>query len=144
MPVQPTPVRQAAPQPTQWQTPSNASLAAGVMPQPLPAKVRGVSADAPAVKKFMMPSPEALGVTVTDSPGAAKSPVDWMLIQSRMERLGVLQYKKNALSTGGVRVMMMLPTSNPALGQPVEAQAETESAAIVMALDAAEEWARKR
>jgi hypothetical protein len=119
-------------------------LAAGVAPQPLPAKVRGVSADAPAVKKFMLPSPEALGVTFAAPPPPVQAQVDWSLIQSRMERLGVLQYKKSALPSGGVRVVMLLPTTNPALGQPVEAQAETEAAAIGMALDAAEEWARKR
>jgi hypothetical protein len=144
MPGQSLPVRQAAPQPTQWQAPSNASLAAGVAPQPLPAKVRGVSADGPTVKKFLMPSPEALGVNVSAPPLVVIAAIDWTLIQSRMERLGVLQYKKSALTNGGVRVTMLLPTSNPALGQPVEAQAETEGAAIAMALDAAEEWARKR
>jgi hypothetical protein len=113
------------------------------MVQPLPPVARGVSAEAPAVKKFLMPSPSALGINAVDAPLAAKAPVDWALIQSRMERLGVLQYKKTAIANG-VRVTMLLPTSNPALGQPVEAQAETEAAAIVMALDAADEWSRKR
>lgn len=93
--------------------------------------------------KFALPSPEALGVRMSASPAPATVQVDWKQIQSRMERLGVLRYKKNALSQG-VAVSMLLPTSDPAIGQPVEAQAETEAAAILLALDAAEAWARKR
>ena len=138
-------MRQAAPQPPQWRAVPPAYLASGVNPQPLAAKARGVSADVPAVRQFLLPSPEALGVTVTASlPPAAKAQVDWNQIQSRMERLGVLRYKKSPLATGGVCVAMLLPTSDPAIGQPVEAQAETEAAAIILALDAAEAWARKR
>jgi len=140
-----------APQPTQWQAPASpAYLASGVprqslgTKQPLPAKARGVSADPPA--KFVLPSPEALGVTANLnlrlSP-APNTPVDWNQIQARMERLGVLRYEKDRQQEG-VRVMMLLPTSDPTRGQPVQAQAETEAAAIVMALDAAEAWMQKR
>jgi hypothetical protein len=143
MPV--APMRQATQQPPQWQAPSPAYLASGASAQPLPAKARGVMADLPAVRKFLLPSPESLGVSVSASPPpAAKVQVDWKQIQSRMERLGVLRYKKNALPNGGVGVSMLLQTSDPALGQPVEAQADTEAAAIILALDAAEAWARKR
>ena len=144
MPSQPVaPMRQATQQP-QWQgAQPTAYLASGVSPQPLPAKVRGVSAETPAMPKFALPSPESLGVRVSASPAPATVQVDWKQIQSRMERLGVLRYQKNALSQG-VAVSMLLPTSDPAIGQPVEAQAETEAAAILLALDAAEAWARKR
>jgi hypothetical protein len=135
-----------APQPTQWQAPpSPAYLASGLNPRPLPAKARGVSADPPA--KFVLPSPEALGVTVNLNPrpsAAPNTPVDWNQIQARMERLGVLRYEKDRQQVGGVRVTMLLPTSDPTRGQPVEAQAETEAVAIVMALDAAEAWMQKR
>ena len=139
------PLRQAVPQPVQWQAAPTALLASGVSAQPLPAKTRGVSADAPAMPKFSLPSPEALGVSVSASPPRAVTvQVDWKQIQSRMQRLGVLQYKKNSLANGGVGVTMLLPTSDPAIGQPVSAQAETEADAIILALDAAEAWARKR
>ena len=141
-----------APQPTQWQAPpAPAYLASGVprqslgTRQPLPAKARGVSADPPP--KFMLPSPEALGVTANlnlRQSAAPNTPVDWNQIQARMERLGVLRYEKDRQQLGGVRVMLLLPTSDPTRGQPVEAQAETEAVAIVMALDAAEAWMQKR
>jgi hypothetical protein len=136
---------QFQPQP-QWQgAPPTAYLASGVQPQLPPAKARGVAPETPAIRKFDMPSPEALGITVTASaPQPASTQVDWKQIQSRMERLGVLRYKKIALANGAVGVSMLLPTSDPAMGQPVEAQAQTEAAAILLALDAAEAWARKR
>jgi hypothetical protein len=140
MPPQP---QAMAPQSTQWQAP--AYLASRVNPPQLPAKVRGVSADLPA--KFVLPSPEALGVTANlnlPQPAAATTRVDWNQIQSRMEQLKVLRYEKDCVPAGGVRVSMLLPTSDPMRGQPVEARAETEAAAIVMALDAAEAWMRKR
>lgn len=139
------PMRQQAAQaqPTPWKSaPPLAHQAAGVQTQPVPVRTRGVSAEAPA--KFVLPSPQALGVTVSLHSPAVKAPIDWNLIQSRLERLGVLRYEKNILSADGVRVVLLLPTSDPAQGQPVTAHAATEAAAIVMALDAAEAWARKR
>jgi hypothetical protein len=130
-------------QPTKWKAP--AQLASGVnLPGP-PAKVRGVSADVPP--KFVLPSPEALGVSVNlnlPPADAPKARVDWNQIQSRLERLGVLRYEKERIPAGGVRISMLLPTGDPTRGQPVEARAQTEAAAIVMALDAAEAWMRKR
>jgi hypothetical protein len=139
------------PQPTQWQAsptrmPSPAFLASGANPRPVPATVRGVSADPPRVSKFVLPSPEALGVRTSLKTPATAAPtlqVDWNQIQARMERLRVLRYEKDR-QAGGVRVMLLLPTSNPERGQPVTAQAETEAAAIVMALEAAEAWMQKR
>ena len=118
------------PQPAQWQTPK---------------KTRAVSAD--PIARFVLPSPETLGVTVRLNPPqpiSTQASVDWNQIQSRMERLRVLRYEKDRLPAGGVRVRMLLPTSDPAQGQPVEAHAETEAAAVVMALNAAETWAQKR
>jgi hypothetical protein len=144
MPVYQAPPQAYAQQPTQWQMPSPANLASGVAPQPLPAKARGVSAEAPT--KFVLPSPEVLGVTANlnlPKQAAPTTQIDWNQIQARMDRLRVLRYQKDSLP-GGVRVQMLLPTSDPTRGQPVEAQAETEAAAIVMALNAAEAWAQKR
>ena len=118
-----TVVVQPAPLPTVWQ------------PAELPAKVRGVSAD-PVPTKFVLPSPEALGVATTVSvPQAA--PVDWRQIQARMERLGVLRYQKIPVPKGGCQVTLLLPTVDPARSQPVEAQGETEAAAVLLALQTA-------
>ena len=137
------------PQPTQWQPmrmPSPANLAAGVSPQPVPAIVRGVSADPRPAAKFVLPSPEALGVSTSLSvpqPAVPKLQVDWNQIQARMERLRVLRYEKDR-QPAGVRVTLLLPTNDPTRGQPVTAHAETEAAAVAMALDAAEAWTQKR
>lgn len=128
--VQPQPY---APQPTPWQ-----------QARPPASKARGVSAEVSA--KFVLPSPEALGVSPpvpASQLAAVTAPVDWNQIQARMEQLRVLKFEKERLS-GGVRVVLVLPTSDPKLGQPVSAQAVTEAAAIVLALDAAEAWMRTR
>lgn len=145
------------PQPTQWQTPpqgkpympSPAGLASGATP-PRPLIVRGVSQDpapAPTVKKFVMPSPEELGVATTMSltrQPAASAPIDWNALHARMERLGVLKYEKAPIPAGGVRVVLLLPTSDPTLAQPVEAVAESEASALVAALQRGEAWMRQR
>ena len=102
---------------------------------------------AETVSKFFVPSPESLGVSANLNLQATPAPtrqVDWNQIQARMERLKVLRYEKDRPQAGVVRVKMLLPTSDPTRGQPVEAQAETEAAAILMALDAAEAWQRKQ
>ena len=52
------PPQARAPLPSQWQAP--AQLASGTSAQPLPSKVRGVSGTVAA--KFVLPSPETLGV----------------------------------------------------------------------------------
>jgi hypothetical protein len=91
-----------------------------------------------------MPSPEALGVSISLSPApAAKTEIDWSRIQSRLENLRVLRYEKERPQPGVIRVRIVLPTSDPTRGQPVVAEAQTEAAAILMALDAAEAWQRK-
>jgi len=59
--------------------------------------------------------------------------VDWNQIQARMTRVGVVGYQKQ-VQAGSVRVSLSLATG----GQAVEAQGETEAAAVVMALQQAE------
>jgi hypothetical protein len=132
-PPAPRPVKPAVlpqvPQPTAWQA-----------TQPLPVKARGVAAE-PAPAKFVMPSPETLGVTAA---AAAPMPqVDWQQIQARMARLGVLRYRKDALPTGGCQVTLLLPTADPTRGQPVQANGETEVAALLIALAQAEALPRR-
>ena len=135
---QPAPQPIVQQQPAKWQ--SAPVSAAATLP---PAKVRGVMAD--QAPKFALPSPAALGVSDVNvaQPNAAKSAIDWKQVQARMERLNVLRYQKDRLPSGGVQVTMLLPTSDPARGQPVTAEADTEATAIVMALEAAEAWQKK-
>ncbi len=142
------PVVRPQAQSTPWQAPtrmpSPASLAGGAPSQP--AKARGVSAE-PVSARFMLPSPEALGVTTSlSSPvqAAATAPLDWNVIQGRMDRLGVLRYQKDRLPAGGMRVLLLLPTADATKAQPVEAQADTEAAAVTLALNAAESWLRNQ
>ncbi len=130
MPVQPAPR-----QPTQWQAPPQAYAA---NPQPIPATARGVPQEAPA-PKFVLPRPEALGVSadLKVAPALAPAPaaqVDWNQIQARMERLGVQAYNKVRMPTGAVHVTMTLPGAN----QPLAAQGATEAAAILVVLQQAE------
>lgn len=138
-------------QPAQWQpqrVPSSPQQATGAQAKP-PITARGVSAtpQAPAIQKFVVPGPQALGVSTSLSmpePKAAAAAVDWNQLQARMERLGVLRYQKAKAENGEVHVTMLFPTSDPTKGQPMSAQSETEAAAVVMILNHAEELARKR
>jgi hypothetical protein len=116
-------------QPTQWQAPQ----------QPIPSTARGVPQEAPPppAPKFVLPRPEALGVSVDlrlAQVAAVAPAVDWNLIQARMERLGVLSYHKVRLPTGAVHVTMTLPGAS----QPMEAHASTEAVAILAVLQQAE------
>ena len=132
-PVQPMPA--PIPQPQYAQQPQPAVWQPA---QPLPVKVRGVAAE-PAPTRFVLPSPEALGVATNIKMPPAPV-VDWSQIQARMARLGVVRYQKNALSTGGIRVTLLLANSQT----PMEAQAETEAAAVLIALQHAETTVRPR
>jgi hypothetical protein len=116
MPYQPP---QAKSQPAAWQA----------QPQPV---VRGVSGDA-APARFVLSRPEVLGVQ------AQPAQMDWAAIQQRLDRLGVVRYRKNPVA-GGVCVTLHLPTANPGMVQPVEASADSEGAAALLALQAAETW----
>jgi hypothetical protein len=133
--VQAQPPRTQAP-PAQWQ-------ASGIPKQP--AIVRGVAPEAPP-PKYVLPRPEALGVSTSLNmqPAAAPVQVDWTQIQARMERVGVVGYDKDRSTPGVVRVTLTLRTADPARRQPVIAHGETEAAAVLLALQYAEAWAQKR
>lgn len=86
-------------------------------------------------------------MTAKNAPPAntgSSTAVDWNAIQARMDRLGVLRYQKERLSNGGVCVQLLLPTTDPTKAQPVEARADTEAAAVLLALQASEDWAKNR
>jgi hypothetical protein len=112
------------PAPTQWQQ------------APPPSVVRGVAPTAPtAPPKFVLPTPQALGVATSVNVPTAETPVrvDWNQIQSRLQRLNVVEYHKVAASTGGIQVTLVLPQR-----QRIDATGETEAAAIMNALQQAE------
>jgi hypothetical protein len=95
-----------------------------------------------------MPSPEELGVAtrvaVPKQQPATPATVDWNAIHAQMERLGVLDRTTKPLPGGGVRVTILLPTKDRTQGQPIQAEAQTEAAAIAAALRSAETWMQKR
>jgi hypothetical protein len=143
------PVMPMQPMPQTWQAPPQTmppAVRPQQQPQPLawapaqPVKARGVAAE-PAPPRFVLPPPEALGVT---SNVAAPTPqFDWTQVQARMARLGVLRYRKDPVTTGGFSVTLLLPTADPTRGQPITAQGETEAAAVQLALEFAEAAARR-
>jgi hypothetical protein len=133
-PVRPQPMPGS--QPTPWQASGN------VRP---PAVVRGVAPEAPPLPKFVLPRPEALGVATSLSLQPTPAPpIDWQGIQVRMERVGVVGYRKECPAAGVVRVTLVLRTTDPSRRQPVTAQGETEAAAVLSALQYAEAWAQQR
>ena len=135
----PAPQPQPQPQPQMAQQPQPAVWQAT---QPMPTKMRGVSAE-PAAAKFVLPSPEALGVaTKVQLPPAPA--VDWTQIQARMARLGVVRYRKDPSPKGGIRATLVLPTADPLRELPIAAEGETEAAAIMIALQQAETTVRPR
>jgi hypothetical protein len=135
--------QQYYPQPTQWQAQPQYAQ------QPRPITARGVSGPttAPQPARYALPSPQSLGVSaklnLESPPPQRTEQVDWTAIQSRIAKLKVISYDKKA-SANGVFVKLVLPTADPRVGQPVEAQAHSEGAALIMALDFAEAWAAKK
>ena len=90
-----------------------------------------------------MPSPEELGVATSvnvTKQQAPAAPMDWNALHTRMERIGVLRYQKDRLPSGGIRVTLLLPTADPARGQPVEAVGDTEASAAAAAVQRSEAW----
>ena len=96
--------------------------------------------------KFVLPSPASLGVSADLNLPQARRRLPPLIGAPfrRMERVGVLRYKKDPISAAAVRVTITLATNDPTLGQPVSAEATTEAAAVLMALDAAEAWSRRK
>ncbi len=103
----------------------------GFAQQPRPI-VRAVAEDSPPPPpaRLVLPSPEALGIP----PVAAPAPVavDWNQVHARFEQLGVVKLQRDRLPQGGYRVTLALPAHQ------VEATADTEAAAVLLAVQRAE------
>jgi hypothetical protein len=98
---------------------------------------------APQPTRLTLPSPEQLGVSGT-GPAPVTSPatalrVDWNDLRARLERLGALGLHLDKLAIG-YRVAFLLPTNQPDRAHHIEATADTEAAAIRLALQRAEAW----
>jgi hypothetical protein len=96
---------------------------------------------------FTLPRPEAIGVSTslnlapkTQMQTPVPTAIDWNQIQARMERLRVQTYQKVRLQSGAIHVTMTLP----GVTTPIQAQGATEAAAILVALQGAEQAAGSR
>jgi hypothetical protein len=117
------------PAPAKLELPPPPALAAA-QPKPI---VRGAMPDSasPAPPaRIVLPSPEALGIKINAPVSSAA--VDWNHMHARLEKLGVVNFQRDRLSQGGFRVILMLPAHR------VEANGETEAAAVLLALERAE------
>lgn len=68
--------------------------------------------------------------------------LDWNLAKQRLERLGALAFHADRLLEGGFRITIMLPAGQGS--HHIEAEAASEAAAAVFALDRAEAWAARK
>lgn len=146
----PTPyARPVAPQPV-WQHPAGqrmqvpAAMAERTQPRP---KIRLQAPDAPvasASSRLSLPSPEALGISIGKRRNAPAEAVDWNHLRARLNQLGALGFHLDKLTHGGTRVRFFLPSGQPNNTHHIEAAADTEPAALRLALERAETWARTR
>lgn len=89
-----------------------------------------------------LPSPEELGV---DSPAAkSQAVINWTQVHRQLARLGALSFYQQKLPGGGYRVTFLLPAGKEGRAHHVEAIAETDAEAVLLALDRAEKWAGQR
>lgn len=135
MPVQP--VWQQAPRPPA-QVP--AAMAEHSAPRP---KIR-MQAPEPTTTsaRLSLPSPEQLGLSPIRT--SAGESVDWNLVRTRLDKMGAVGFHLDKLNQGGTRVRFFLPAGQPNSTQHIEAAADTEAAALRLALDRAEAFARNR
>jgi hypothetical protein len=124
--------------------PTRPSVAAVAQPTVAPRpKVRAVSADpTPGVPpRLALPNPEDLGIRLASAPvlpAAAPMAVDWNQVHARLDRLGVVNFRRDRLPQGGFRVTFTLPGAAALPGGQVEATGDTEASAVLAALQRAE------
>jgi hypothetical protein len=88
-----------------------------------------------------LPPPEELGVTLARK--KATSALDWSAIHRRLGQLGPNDFRLDRLPEGGYRATLLLPTGQENRKHHIEAPGQTEAEAVCLALDRAEEWARR-
>ena len=132
MPGQPQP-GYAPPQPQRQIAMPPPPPVAALPPDPTRPKVRAVPEDAPPPpRRIVLPSPESLGIAVAP----ARPAVDWNQVQARLERLSIVRVQRDRLPSGGYRVILGMSAHQ------IEATGATEAAAVLLALERAENLAR--
>jgi hypothetical protein len=153
------PVQQPAPPPA-WQQSAPDQQPAVEAPTPRAPVYRGKADDEVVTEtvtvveerepeRLSLPAPENLGVgcgcgRCECSPCHCNAQVDWAEVHARLERLGALSFQEQKLAGGGYRVSFLLPTEREDRSQHVQATAQTALQAAGLALDRAEELARRR
>ncbi len=114
--------------------PPPAALARGEVPP----KVRMHAPEEPPAPRLTLPPPEHFGIF----PGSTSAPLplDWNAAKQRIDRLGTQGFHCDKLPQGSVRVTLLVP-SGQGIHQ-VEAEAATETAAVLGALERAESLRR--
>ena len=132
--------------------PVAAAMATGqaAAPQAPRPKIRLQAPDTPKFVPLILPTPEALGVTVArpknPTPTAvvpAAAPLDWNLVHARLQRLGALGFHLDRMNQGKVRVSFLLPAGEQRT-RAFEVVGDNDASAVAAALQDAESWARTR
>lgn len=119
---------------------------------PVQATIRGQDPDPPTVPvqqvaantTISLPPPEELGVLPANPVAAKTTPadtVDWNTIHARLRQLGAVGFHLRKLADDSYRVTFTLPTSQTQRTHLVEVDAQSEAAAVTLALQRAEQWA---
>jgi hypothetical protein len=69
---------------------------------------------------------------------------DWTAALHRLDQLGATSIHRDKLPQGGCRLSCLLPTGQPGRTHRIDAQAASDAEALRLALEKAEEWARRR
>ncbi len=91
-----------------------------------------------------LPPPEQLGVRPVQTMLAAEpGSVDWNAARAKFHSLGAVGFHLTKLASGSYRVSYTLPTADPDRTHLIEVVADTETAALALALQRAEQWAQR-
>jgi hypothetical protein len=88
-----------------------------------------------------MPSPQQLGVGTAR---LASVEGHWNATRARLQALGAVSFQADQLADGAWRFSCLLPTTQAGQTHRIEAQAATETEAVRIALERAEQWRNGR
>jgi len=93
--------------------------------------------DPPAPRRLSLPAPEDLGVHPPPDARVSTN-LDWNAARAKLDQLGALSFRVDKLASGSHRVTLLLPTQSRDRTRQIETSAESEAAAVQMALEQAE------
>ena len=135
----PPPVQPARPPLAQQQAPAPRVIRGQQPEEPVPGAPLAPIARQTVLR---MPSPEELGVANVQRFDAPN--LDWAMVHSQLDRLGVTCFHLERTPTGGYRLTCLLPTTQRDRTHRIEAEASSEAEAVRLTLAKAQEWAVAR